>query len=233
MPTLFGRRYARDAQSVSRTEKLLGLFILLLTAGVVTAFVVHVTTSRYGRVEVAEEAYVGPTTQLDQAHTGVVTRPAAVAETLLPASGLEDWDVPTRVERFAADELYVKIDGRAAAYIKSGVVGLTFGRYVHTADPGRAIDVYWYDMGTAANARSMYDSEKPADVTAIMIEDAAYQVGGAVFLHVGASYVQVLPTTLDEDDAQAALRIAERLARVVGEKGRQDAEGSGVVQQRP
>jgi hypothetical protein len=116
------------------------------------------------------------------------------------------------VERFTADNLYVKIDGRADAYLRFGVVGLTFGRYTRESDPERTVDVYWYELGNADSALKMYQSERPPDATPAMVGQAGYQVGGAVFFCQGASYVQVLASGASEAETQAALAIATRLA---------------------
>jgi hypothetical protein len=197
---LFARRYARKPEAVSRTEKLLGAFILLLAAGIIAAFAATVASDRDYLFDVDDGAYAG----LDQ------TRAARSTENLFPAPGLAGWQAPTRVERFSADDLYVKIDGRAEAYLKFHVVGLTFGTYVFAGDAARTVDVYWYDMGAPANALGMYESEEAPGATPVAIGRRAYQVGGAVFFCKGSSYVQVLPSRLD--DGPISLKIAEHLA---------------------
>ena len=45
MPASFNRGYARRVGAVGITEKLLGLAILLLTAGIVTTFIVQTTVT--------------------------------------------------------------------------------------------------------------------------------------------------------------------------------------------
>ena len=195
MATFFGRRYARPVEAISRAEKASGFVILALVAAVLAAFAVTVATDRDYLFAVDEQAYA-----------------AAEGQSAFPDVGLEGWRTPRRVDRFTADNLYVKIDGRAETYLRFHVVGLTFGRYVHQSDPDRAVDVYWYDMGNADNALGMYRFEEAPDAAPVSIGRDGYRVGGAVFFHKGANYVQVLPTSLDGDDARAALKIAERLA---------------------
>lgn len=193
MPTFLGRRYARPPEAVGSTEKAVGAFILLLTAGIVAAFAVHVAWNRDYLFTVDE-------------------RSAARAEesaSVFPEPGLEGWRSPARGEHFSVDDLYVKIDGRADAYLGFHVVGLTFGAYAHASDPGRTVDVYWYDMGTPANAEAVYRWEEAPSATAVPLGAAGYQVGGALFFWKGSSYVQVLPA--DPSLADAALKIAEQL----------------------
>jgi hypothetical protein len=218
MPTFFARRYMRPPEAVGRTEKTVGVVVLLFVAAVVAAFVYQVATDRDYLFEVDDQAYAAtPTAGM---RPGPGAEPAAAQETqsLFPDPELEGWRAPRTVERFSADDLYVKIDGRADAYMKFGVVGLSFGRYYHEGDAERTVDVYWYDMGTPANALGMYRSEQAPNATPVSLGQAGYQVGGAVFFCQGSSYVQVMPSGLGDADARAALSIAEHLAKQIKQK---------------
>lgn len=202
VPTLFARRYARPIAAVSRTERAVGIVILLLVAAVVVAFVVQVATNR-------EYLFNVPTNDASDAGA---TPQRPTSRNPFPDPGLPGWLAPTRAERFTPHDLYVKIDGRAELYLQHHAVGLVFGSYTHQAQAERAIDIYWYDMGTPENAVAMYQAEAPSAITAVPIGDAGYQVGGAVFFRQGSSYVQVLPSRLGDEDAPTALKIAEQIA---------------------
>lgn len=208
MATVFQRRYARRPESVSRTEQIIGLLILLLTAGIVALFVVQVATERGPLFAVDEGAFAEEIPSPD----------ALPAEFAFPDPGMAGWRAPERVEQFTAENLYLKINGRDAVYHKFGVIKLTFGRYTYDGDSNRAVDVYWYDMGSPANAHGVYEFEAAPHATSVSVGDAAYQVGGAVFFRRGASYVQGLPSRLDDEDAQAALAIARSLAAYIGQQ---------------
>ncbi len=212
MPTLFARRYMREGQAVGKTEKTLGVLILLGVAAIIAAFVVEVAANQDSLFDVAETAY-GPAAP---GPADSQAQPAAVAlgdtENPFPEPGIEGWRALRRVDHFTADNLYVKIDGRAAAYLEHGCVGLTVGTYQYESDGDRLIDVYWYDMGVPENALAMYRFEEAPETTPVSVGQVGYQVGGAVFFYDGASYVQVMPSRPDNADAQVALRIAERLA---------------------
>lgn len=201
MRTLFARRYARSPAAVGTAEKAVGAALLLLTAGIVAACVVQVLTNRDYLFE------------LSAADLPVVHDDAPeVAPALLADPGVKGWRAAGRVERFAADDMYVKIDGRADAFLQRGALELAFCSYTHEHDGGRSVDVYLYDMGTAANAEGVYLFEAPPEVPPVDVGQAGYQVGGAVFFWKGPVYVQVLPGSLDAGDADAALRIAEQVA---------------------
>ena len=218
MRTFFARRYMRRIEQVGNTEKVLGIVILLLAAAIVVAFVLQVATDRDYLFSVDEQAYAPAAPEPADAEPEAARRSTGQEENPFPDPRLEDWRPPLRVDRFTADNLYVKIDGRAEAYLRFHVVGLTFGTYWHEGDGERTVDVYWYDMGTPENALEMYRSEQPPDGTTIPIGRAGYQVGGAVFFCKASSYVQVLPSRPDDAAADAALRIAQRLAERIEQK---------------
>lgn len=215
MPTLFGRRYMRGPQQVGRTEKILGLVILLLVAGVVGLFVAALT---------------GPQTPTDAADQQLYalaeeSRPAAPAisdaggqpssaddAVLLRQLAPAGWELLEPIERFGPDELYIKIDGQAAAYLHHGFVELVFASYAREDDPERALDLYWYRMEQPAGASALYGAERPPEVGTLSLGAEGYQVGGAVFFWQGVNYVQVLPSGLEAADAAAVLELARRLA---------------------
>jgi hypothetical protein len=218
MPTFFARGYARPTKAVGSTEKLLGLLILLLVVAVIAAFAFQVATDREHLFSVDEQAYaLRPATEV-RPQAEIAPAQANGGDNPFPDAGLEGWRAPAQVDRLDADNLYVEINGRAAAYLQHGCVGLMVGAYQYESDPDRAIDVYWYDMATPENALAMYRSEEAPDATPVAIGRAGYQVGGAVFFCKGSSYVQVMPTRLDDADADAALKIAERLAVRINKK---------------
>jgi hypothetical protein len=178
----------------------LGLSILFLTGGIVTAFVYEVTTDRR-----------------DPSQSGAT-------ESLFPDPGVPGWRSPQRLSRYSRENLYVKIDGRAPVYLDSGVVALTFGAYAYGGDPQRTVDVYWYDMGDPANASAVYRAEAPPDATRVGIGDEGYEVGGAVFFRKGAGYVQVLPGDPIDADGLAARAIAQRFADWLARQAEADVE---------
>jgi hypothetical protein len=180
--------------------------------------VLQTTTNQDSLFDVAQTAYAPATPGPANAHGQPAPVASGETENPFPDAGVENWATPRRVEHFTADNLHVKIDGRAAAYLEHGCVGLTVGTYRHESDGDRLIDVYWYDMGTPENALAMYRSEEAPEAAQVSIGWAGYQVGGAVFFCQGSSYVQVMPSRPGDAEAQAALSIAGRLAARIEEK---------------
>ncbi len=232
MPTFLSRRYARSIENVGATEKIVGVFLLLLTVGLVAAFALQLATDETRLFDVGEAAYSvagsssGGTVWRSQAvgvrpdDTVQSHRAAGFSPRGFPAqSGVDGWRAPRRVSRYSPDDLYVKINGRAEEFLRFHVAGLTFGTYEHRTDAGRTIDVYFYDMGEPANAAAIYRAEAAPGATPVGVGTEGYQIGPAVFFWKGAGYVQLLPSGLDEADARAALVIAGRLAEGMGNGG--------------
>jgi hypothetical protein len=197
---------ASDSSRPNRTEQLVGVGILLLLVLIVTACAVQVLTNRDYFLRPAESVY------------------AAAAVRPFPEIASVGWAAPAETGRFDADEMYLKIDGRADGYIARGVVGLTFGTYRHESDPGRQIDVYRYELKSPDQARALYESERPPGVSEEPVGRAGYQTGGAVFFSAGSEYVQVLPAGRDDRDAKAAREVATALADEIEEAGRRHGE---------
>jgi hypothetical protein len=204
MPTFFARRYVRRVEAVGFVEKTLGAVVLLLVAGIVTAFVVDVRTNR---------DYLSPAGP----PPSVAPSPTAQEANPFPNADVVGWRAPTKVERYKPDELYLKIDGQADEFIQAGCTGLTFGTYTSDTEATDAIDVYWYDMGRAEAAAALYTFEKPPDAPWVTVVAAGYLTGSAVFFLKGTSYVQILPSRSDESFAAAAREIAEHIADQIRE----------------
>lgn len=107
------------------------------------------------------------------------------------------------ISHFDADNLYVKIDGRADYFISKGFVRLSFVSLSQTADPAVAVDVELYDLGSADNALGAYAGEKSAD-----LEPERGKAGlwhrdrNALYMTHGGYYVRAIGS--DEGSAVAA-----------------------------
>ncbi len=247
MPASLNRGYARRVNAVGITEKVLGLAILVLTAGIVATFIAQTMTTTDSPAEVdvdtqaASEGTPGTMTAHPQPAEGSdasvvapeVSKPTTgQSEYTFPDPDLDGWQAPGRVLHYTPGNLHKKINGRAEIYLHYGVTGLTFGTYRHRVEAGHYVDVYWYHMGEPGNALAVYRAESPPDMPPIAIGDRAYRAGSAVFLQSGAHYVQVLPGSLDDVDAAAAERVARRLAEQIG-RGSEHLRDKPLVVGRP
>jgi hypothetical protein len=193
MPTLFNRVYQRPVSAVSRREKLTGLGLLLLLALTITAVAWQVLADRTPLFDVPAPA-----------------APRAVPTPRLPPLKDAAWQGPKHTRRFAPDDLYTKINGRADFFLQRGLTALDFGTYQRAAD-GRRVDVYRYEMDTPADAARTFADEKPPNAAPLDLGDQAYTAPGAVYVQAGSAYLQVLADAPDESGTQAALDVAADL----------------------
>jgi hypothetical protein len=132
------------------------------------------------------------------------------------AAAVPGWHRVGAVEHYGADDMYLKIDGAADAYLRFNARGLTFATYARDDRADHVVEVYSYQMTSPADARAAYESERPADATAVAVGDRGYRSGGTVFFCRGTSYVRLIPMRSDETDAPAILDIARAWAEQIG-----------------
>ncbi len=137
----------------------------------------------------------------------------------LPASLAAPGWSERAVSRFDAENLYVKIDGRADFFLSRGFRSLTF---VTLEGPsGAAVDVELYDLGSTENALGALAAEKPPETKAASGGGTSWYVArNALFLARGGSYARAIGS--DESPAVLAqletLRKAFEGAIAAGEK---------------
>ena len=239
------RQCARKIESVGRTERLVGIFVLLLLAVIVASLVRIVVTDREYLFEIDEalssrsDGSAGAAADSAPRTAGgsapgtsggsALATSSAESANPFPDAGVSGWRRPPNVARYTPDDLHVKINGRAEFYLRFDVEGLTFGTYVDEDDSSRTIDVYWYDMGTADNAAAVYRAESAAGARQVAVGTGGYQIGGAVFFWLGAGYVQVVPGRVDEADAAVCLKIAGQIAGQIAGRIDQRIDGGGSL----
>jgi len=114
----------------------------------------------------------------------------------------------SEIERYTADTLFQKIDGRDQAYLNFDVVGLRFASYRNPAAEAQLVDLYIYDMGKPLCAVGVFGSERSGSETLIEIGDAGYQDESSVFFRKGRHYVQTMGSLPDPAVAAAARALA-------------------------
>lgn len=155
---------------------------------------------------------------------GAVAPPPAVAAApadrgALPPSLAGDGWIEGPVSRFDAENLYVKINGRADFFLARGFRALTF---VTLSGPGgAAVDLELYDLGSPENALGAFVAEKPPDAKAATERGTSwYLARNALFLARGTSYLRAIGS--DESPAVlarlAALRKAFEAGIAAGER---------------
>ncbi len=143
----------------------------------------------------------------------------AVDRGALPASLAAPGWKERAVSRFDAENLYVKINGRADFFLSRGFRSLAF---VTLEGPsGAVVDVELYDLGSTENALGALAAEKPPETKASSGGGTSWYVArNALFLARGGSYARAIGS--DESPAVLAqletLRTAFEGAIAAGEK---------------
>jgi len=147
--------------------------------------------------------------------------PTVTAEPAGPAGDLPrfqqaDLRGPQGIRRFGPDNLYEKIDGRAALYLSYGFVELLFATY---AAGETTLDVYVYNMAEPANAFGIYKAEESPSAESIELGRAGYASESGVFFWKGNYYVNVLVSEPADEAQQAAMKLAAAIADRLSDSG--------------
>jgi hypothetical protein len=143
----------------------------------------------------------------------------------IDGTGLAPFSPP---ERFGPDTLYEKIDGRADLYLSSGFVSLNTQRF--TTDPRTAawVEVYVYDMATAANAFSVYSMQRRQDARPDDIAPNAYRTKNALFMASGKFYLEIIGTLASPRQQKAVETLARLFVKAHGGKATARTPGAGL-----
>lgn len=169
-----------SARPVSRAERRISYALLALLP--VIAMLVYLKGQRY------DPAVFAPDPSL-LAEPGSAPAPLPRADGLLADITDPEWHADGDVERFTADTLYQKIDGRADAYLTRGFRALAFVSFTNGRD---FIDVFAYDMTTPGQAAAMLVSERPPQAAAGDLGPDSYRADASRFFTEGRYYVQVV-----------------------------------------
>ncbi len=117
----------------------------------------------------------------------------------------------TPAERFGAETLYNKINGKAPQYTDAGFEALTCQRFTPAEAPGW-FEVYLYRMNDHRAAYSVFSTQRRSGGETLEFTPFAYRSGGAVFFARGRHYVEIVPSESSEAVAEAVRRFAAALA---------------------
>ena len=183
--TVLPRRRPRQP---SVRERRVGLGLLLLLAALVGLFLLA-------------GARPGP--------AGLPPPPAATEGALLPLTTPGGWP-RGEIERYDADSLFEKINGKADAYLALDFLALACAGYVRPDDPAVYIDVYLYDMQEPLHAYGIYRAQRSGNEQALEAGDEAGAVGASVFARKDRFYLEVIAS--GPDAAAEARALARAIA---------------------
>lgn len=100
-----------------------------------------------------------------------------------------------KIGRYSADDMYIKINGRAGYFQSFGAKSLHFVALEgpETAGAPSSVDIELYDLGESRNAIGAYNGERPPGIEATVADGSTFHVDrNAAFLARGPYYVRFI-----------------------------------------
>lgn len=165
------KRRSRDPSAV---ERITGIVILLLVAGIVGL----VASGGAGDDPAGRPAAPDPSAPTTEAG-------------LLPLKSPSGWP-RGEIERYDEETVFEKINGKADIYIEYGFRELIVASWSDPADPSRYVDVYAYDQGAPLHALGIYRVQRSGKEEAVDEADEACASGASAFGRWGRWYYEVI-----------------------------------------
>ncbi len=112
-------------------------------------------------------------------------------QSLLP----DGFEVFTNAEIFDAENLYIKINGKADLYLASGFKSLSCQRFAYQTDEALWMELFIYDMQNPYNALAVFGTQKRAEATNLDFTQFVYKTENAVFCAKGKYYLELIGAT--------------------------------------
>ena len=194
--SFFGRRYMRRIEEIGTTEKVIGVFLLLLIVAIVAGFAVQVSSNREYLFEVDEAAYGSS----DKA------REVTVAGQMLPPLGDLRWRAVGEAEAIPADDLPVILGDEAYDLIDFGVQWVYRRRYETMQEPRSGLTVLVCDAASPAQAFGLCRARRPEDFEVLNVGRDGWLAGSGVSAGFwNGRYYTELKTTADLPEAATTL----------------------------
>ena len=113
----------------------------------------------------------------------------------------------TAVERFGAENLSDKINGKAELYLAAGFKQLNSQRFTGISNGDDWLELYVYDMGSHENAFAVFSAQQRDDAVNMDICRYGYHTANAMFCVHGSSYLEVIGANPGSDTIASARRL--------------------------
>ncbi len=196
------KRQPREVRPITGREHLIGIGLICLTLLICTWVLIRglapkgVLWGNYDAGLFSDQGAAAPVATPAPAEAAEVVEPApepaATPAGHAPAVVLpipcEGWTAG-EPEKFAAADMWQKINGRADAYLANECVQLECASYTQGE---LGLDLYVFQHSDAKQAFAMYRAEKSDDAPAVEIGQEGYLSGTSLYFRQGAFYVQIL-----------------------------------------
>jgi len=147
---------------------------------------------------------------------GQVGGEAVTAERALSSLAPAGFPVVSEVQRYTAENLYEKIDGKAPFYVESGFERLFTRRFVSDEDESPGMELYVYDMGDVKSAFSVYSVQRRPDAQPLEGVQFGYRTANAFYWMHGRYYMECIGWSESAKLAEAMSDMAGRVNASLG-----------------
>jgi hypothetical protein len=113
------------------------------------------------------------------------------------------------MERYSAQTLSDKINGKAELYLTAGFRQLTSQRFSNTDNPRQWMELFAYEMSDYRNAFSVFSVQRRTGVQTVTITKDAYRSENGLFLVHGPYYLEIIATDTDGNLMNKAAELAQ------------------------
>lgn len=150
-------------------------------------------------------------------------KPAAVAvkqELLADNLAAAGWKPTGPVERFSAEKMYEKIDGKDEVYLAYDAAQLTCRSWTAPGGANRFIEVYVYDVKAPVNAFGLFLTLRPKESEPIELGRQGCRAKGSLYFWKSKIYVEVMVADEQADTLAGAQTLAQALAQAIPDDGK-------------
>jgi hypothetical protein len=124
------------------------------------------------------------------------------------------FETASQTEIYDSENLYEKINGKAALYLDSGFERLFTQRFANKNDNNLWMELLVYDMGNIANAFSVYSTQKRPDVETLSFAYPRfhYKTTNSLYFVHGKYYVEVVGSSKSTKLLSAMVEIAQKIS---------------------
>jgi hypothetical protein len=211
------QRGNKRRRRAGRGERRLSLAVLGLL--VVIALAIGVASGRYDAARYAAPV-PGAASHAPSDDRTPGPSPDHVLARLVPG----DYEPIGRLERFDAQTLYEKINGKNDLYLTAGFVELGCRRFAQ-AGTGRAFEAFVYRMKDADAAFAVYSNQRRPDAEASPVAARAYRTVNALFFTSGVTYVELVSADFEGGTLADLEAFGETLDRDLAPAGAEASDG--------
>jgi hypothetical protein len=143
---------------------------------------------------------------MDTVVAGLSEKNSEIIEKIAPAFlSTPDMEKLSAPEVYDSHSLYEKINGKAPIYLESGFRQLVTQRLVNKKNSKLWAELFIYDMGSVANAYSVYSRQKRPSAKILPGTGFACESENALFLSYGQYYIEFIGST-DTQELLEAMR---------------------------